>query len=42
LFKIHSREVYNDLRNGRGSWEHCLPDGVAEEIIENRFFGYRE
>lgn len=42
LFKIHSREVYNDLRNGRGSWEHCLPDGVAEEIIRNRFFGYRE
>ncbi len=41
LFKIHSREVYNDLKNGRGDWENCLPEGVAEEIISNKFFGYR-
>lgn len=42
LFKIHSREVYNDLKNGRGEWEKCLPNGVAEEIITHRFFGYRD
>ena len=41
LFKIHSREVYNGIKNGRGDWEQCLPDGVAEEIISKRFFGYR-
>ncbi|MDH3221154.1 MAG: TonB-dependent receptor [Gammaproteobacteria bacterium] len=42
LFKIFSREVLKQLPNGRGSWEQCLPDGVAGQIIENRFFGYRE
>jgi hypothetical protein len=42
LFKIYSREVYNDLKNGRGEWEKCLPEGVAEEIIANGFFGYRD
>jgi len=42
LFKIFSRKVLKQLPNGRGSWEQCLPPGVAEEIIENRFFGYRD
>jgi hypothetical protein len=42
LFKIYSRNILKQLPNGRGSWEKCLPPGVAEEIIENRFFGYRD
>ncbi len=42
LFKIYSREVYNDLKNGRGEWEKCLPEGVADEIIANKLFGYRD
>ena len=42
LFKIFSRKVLKQLPNGRGDWEQCLPPGVAEEIRENRFFGYRE
>ena len=42
LFKIFSREVLKQLPNGRGSWEECLPAGVAEQIIENRFFDYRD
>ena len=41
LFKIFSRNVLKQLPNGRGSWEQDLPPGVAEEIIERRFFGYR-
>jgi len=41
LFNILSRKVLKQLPNGRGSWEQCLPPGVAEEIIENHFFGYR-
>jgi len=42
LFNIFSRNVLKQLHNGRGSWEYCLPEGVAEEIISNRLFGYRD
>ena len=42
LFKIYSREVLKQLPSGRGEWEQSLPEGVAEEIIENKFFGYRD
>ena len=42
LFKIFSRNVLKQLANGRGSWEECLPEGIAEEIITNRFFGYHD
>lgn len=42
LFKIFSRNILKQLPNGRGSWEKNLPPGVAEEIIENHFFGYRD
>ena len=42
LFKIFSRNILKQLPNGRGAWEECLPEGVAEEIVENRLFGYRD
>ena len=42
LFNIFSRNVLKQLHNGRGSWEDCLPDGVAEEIVSNQLFGYRD
>jgi len=42
LFNIFSRNVLKQLPNGRGAWEQCVPQGVAEEIIENRLFGYRD
>jgi len=41
LFKIFSRNVLKQLHDGRGEWEQCVPPGVAEEIIENKLFGYR-
>ncbi len=42
LFKIFSRNVLKQLQNGRGQWEQCVPEGVAEEIIQNRLFGFRD
>ena len=42
LFNIFSRNVLKQLPNGRGDWEKDLPPGIAEAIIENRFFGYRD
>ena len=39
LFKIYSREVLKKMSNGRGSWEDDLPEGIAQQIIDNRFFG---
>ncbi len=42
LFKIFSRQVLKQIPNGRGEWESCLPEGVAEMIVEQRLFGYRD
>ena len=42
LFKVFSRNVLKQLPSGRGQWEQDLPPGVAEEIIANDFFGYRD
>ncbi len=42
LFKIFSREVLTQLPGGRGDWEKCLPEGVAEQIIKHKLFGYRD
>ncbi len=39
LFQIYSREVLKKMSKGRGSWEDALPEGIAEQIIENKFFG---
>lgn len=41
LFKIYSREILKQLPRGRGSWEENVPDITAQEIIENKLFGYR-
>ena len=40
LFRIFSRQILTQLPNGRGDWEACLPDGVAEQIIEQKLFGF--
>lgn len=42
LFKIFSREIMKRLPQGRGDWENALPEGVAEQIINQRLFGYRD
>ena len=39
LFKIFSREVLKKMSKGSGNWEDCLPEGIAEQIVDNRFFG---
>jgi hypothetical protein len=42
FFNIYSREILKQLSGGQGDWQQNLPDGVAEEIIANKFFGYRK
>jgi hypothetical protein len=41
LFKIYSREVLKQLKNGRGEWEKALPEEIAQEIIDKRLFGFK-
>jgi hypothetical protein len=41
LFKIYSREVLKQLKNGRGEWEKSLPEEIVQEIIEKRLFGFK-
>lgn len=38
---ILARELIKTLPHGRGDWEKCLPEGIAEEIIEKKLFGFR-
>lgn len=42
LFSIYSRDILKQLKSGRGDWQKSLPDVVSEEIIKNKFFGYRD
>ena len=42
LLKIFSRQILTQLPNGRGPWEHCLPEGIADEIIKHKLFGYHD
>ena len=42
LFSIYSRDLLKQLPSGRGEWEDCVPQKVADEIIEHKFFGYRD
>lgn len=42
LLKIFSRKILTQLRNGRGSWEQCLPEGIADEIIKQKLFNYQD
>lgn len=42
LFSIYSRDLLKQLPHGRGSWEDAVPEEVAKQIIDNKFFGFRE
>lgn len=42
LLSIYSREVLKQLPSGRGEWESQVPELIAEQIIDNQMFGYRE
>ncbi|MEP1444758.1 MAG: TonB-dependent receptor [Paraglaciecola sp.] len=41
LFNIYSRQILKQLATGKGEWQDSLPDGIAEEIIKHKLFGYR-
>ncbi len=41
LFKIYSREILKQIDMGLGEWQESLPEGVAEEIIKHKLFGFR-
>jgi len=37
---ISPHALAQEIQKGRGDWESCLPEGVAEEIIDKRLFGF--
>jgi hypothetical protein len=37
---ISSRELAKQILQGRGDWENCVPEGVAEAIRRRRLLGY--
>ena len=40
LLQIDMAEVLSDLHRGRGRWEECVPDIIAQQIIERRLLGF--
>lgn len=40
LFNIFSRNLLEQLKQGRGEWEQSVPAEIAEMIVENRLLGY--
>lgn len=40
LLQIDMAEVLSDLHRGRGRWEQCVPDIIAQQIIERRLLGF--
>jgi hypothetical protein len=42
LFKIFSRDILKQLKSGGGDWENSVPKLVAEQIIDNGFFGFKQ
>lgn len=41
LLSIYSAEVHDQIKNGHGDWEAKLPPGIPEQIMDNRWFGFR-
>ena len=41
LLGIYSAEVHDQIKNGHGDWEAKLPPGIPEQIMDNRWFGFR-
>ncbi|MGX5173972.1 hypothetical protein ACUR5C_08125 [Aliikangiella sp. IMCC44653] len=41
LFEIYSREVLKEIDMGPGDWTSKLPEGVADEIMQQQLFGFR-
>lgn len=41
LLSIYSRELLAKIPSGRGDWVDCLPEKIADQIIEKNLFGYR-
>lgn len=37
---IHPKELSARIQAGRGEWEAWLPEGIAEEIVAKRLFGF--
>jgi len=42
LLNIHSREIFEQIVNGKEGWEAKVPDGVAEIIKRNGMFGFKK
>lgn len=40
LLHIDAKEVLQQLQQGRGAWEQCVPEVVAQQIIERGLLGF--
>jgi len=38
---IFSRDILNEIKNGKNEWKDKLPKGISEMIIKDKMFGYK-
>lgn len=41
LLTIYSRDILKQLSKGKGPWQDLLPSDIADNIIQNKLFGYK-
>ncbi len=41
ILNIYSRDILKQLPNGCGDWENCVPENIAQTIIDNQYFGFK-
>ena len=39
---ISAREIAQQIPQGRGDWEKCVPSDTAKQIIKHKLFGFPE
>ena len=39
---IFSREILTNIKEGKNGWKNQLPEGIAEMIMKNKMFGWKE
>jgi hypothetical protein len=39
---IFSREILTNIKEGKNGWRNQLPEGIAEMIMKNKMFGWKD
>ena len=40
ILHLDAKKILNELQRGHGEWERCVPEGIAERIIQDNLLGF--